>query len=77
MLDVLGKLPLKDPDLFRQANCIGGQWVQADSGKTITVRNPATGEPVGEVPAMGAAETRGAIEAAHRAQGPWRAMLAK
>ncbi|WP_135466865.1 NADP-dependent succinate-semialdehyde dehydrogenase [Crenalkalicoccus roseus] len=77
MLDVLGKLPLKDPDLFRQANCIGGQWVQADSGKTIVVRNPATGEPVGEVPAMGAAETRRAIEAAHKAYPAWRAMLAK
>ncbi|MBX9698985.1 MAG: NAD-dependent succinate-semialdehyde dehydrogenase, partial [Acetobacteraceae bacterium] len=77
MLDVLGTLPLKDPDLFRQANCIDGQWVQADSGKTIAVRNPANGEIVGHVPAMGAAETRRAIEAAHRAQAGWRAMLAK
>ena len=41
------------------------------------VKNPATGEAIGEVPALGAAETRRAIEAAHRAQGPWRAMLAK
>ena len=77
MLDATAKLPLKDPDLFRQANCIGGEWVKADSGKTITVRNPATGEPVGEVPAMGAAETRRAIEAAHAALPAWRAMLAK
>ena len=77
MLDVLGKLPLKDPELFRQATYINGQWVQADSGRTIVVRNPATGEPVGEVPAMGAAETRRAIEAAHAAFPAWRAMLAK
>jgi succinate-semialdehyde dehydrogenase/glutarate-semialdehyde dehydrogenase len=77
MLDALSKLPLKDPELFRQANCIGGEWVQADSGKTIAVRNPSTGEVVGNVPAMGAAETRRAIESAHKAQGPWRAMLAK
>ena len=77
MLDATAKLPLKDPDLFRQANCIGGQWVQADSGRTIPVRNPATGEVLGEVPAMGAAETRRAIEAAHRAFPAWRAMLAK
>ena len=41
------------------------------------VKNPATGEAIGEVPALGAAETRRAIEAAHRAQGAWRAMLAK
>ncbi|WP_264177197.1 NADP-dependent succinate-semialdehyde dehydrogenase [Falsiroseomonas ponticola] len=77
MLDVTASLPLKDPDLFRQANLIGGQWVQADSGKTIAVRNPATGEVVGQVPAMGAAETRRAIDAAAAALGAWRAMLAK
>ncbi|NGM22272.1 NADP-dependent succinate-semialdehyde dehydrogenase [Roseomonas stagni] len=77
MLDVTASLPLKDPDLFRQANLIGGQWVQADSGKTIAVRNPATGEVVGHVPAMGAAETRRAIDAAAAALGAWRAMLAK
>ncbi|WP_439550136.1 NADP-dependent succinate-semialdehyde dehydrogenase [Falsiroseomonas sp.] len=77
MLDAIARLPLKDPDLFRQANLIGGQWVQADSGKTIAVRNPATGEVVGHVPAMGAAETRRAIDAAAAAFGAWRAMLAK
>jgi succinate-semialdehyde dehydrogenase / glutarate-semialdehyde dehydrogenase len=77
MLNPTSPLPLKDPTLFRQANCIDGKWVQADSGRTIVVKNPATGEAIGEVPALGAAETRRAIEAAHRAQGPWRAMLAK
>jgi succinate-semialdehyde dehydrogenase/glutarate-semialdehyde dehydrogenase len=77
MLDALSKLPLKDPELFRQANCIDGQWVQADSGKTIAVRNPSTGEVVGTVPAVGQAETRRAIEAANKAQPAWRAMLAK
>lgn len=77
MLDATAKLPLKDPDLFRQANYIGGQWVQADSGRTISVRNPANGEVVGTVPAMGTAETRRAIEAAHQALAGWRAMLAK
>src|SRR5580692_7025317 len=77
MLNPTSPLPLADPTLFRQANCIDGKWVQADSGRTIVVKNPATGEPIGEVPALGGAETRRAIEAAHRAQGPWRAMLAK
>jgi succinate-semialdehyde dehydrogenase/glutarate-semialdehyde dehydrogenase len=77
MLDVTAKLPLKDPDLFRQANCIGGKWVQAESGKTIAVRNPATGEVIGNVPALSAAETRRAIEAAQAAFAGWRAMLAK
>ncbi|MGG5887502.1 NAD-dependent succinate-semialdehyde dehydrogenase [Falsiroseomonas sp. HC035] len=77
MLDAMAKLPLKDPDLFRQANCIGGKWVQADAGTTISVRNPSTGEVIGEVPAMGVAETRRAVEAAQAAFAGWRAMLAK
>ena len=70
-------LTLKDPTLLRQANYIDGKWVQADSGATLKVHNPSTGALVGEVPALGAAETRRAIEAAHRAQPAWRAMLAK
>jgi succinate-semialdehyde dehydrogenase/glutarate-semialdehyde dehydrogenase len=77
MLNPTSPLPLQDPTLFRQANCIDGKWVQADSRRTIVVKNPATGEAIGEVPALGAAETRRAIEAAHRAQPAWRAMLAK
>lgn len=77
MLNPTTPLPLKDPSLFRQANYIDGKWVEADSGKTATVRNPATGEAIGEVPALGAAETRRAIEAANRAWPAWRATLAK
>ncbi|MEJ0015084.1 MAG: NAD-dependent succinate-semialdehyde dehydrogenase [Acetobacteraceae bacterium] len=77
MLNPTSPLPLQDPTLFRQANYIDGKWVQADSGRTIVVKNPATGEAIGEVPALGSAETRRAIEAAHRAQVQWRAMLAK
>ncbi|MFO1023777.1 MAG: NADP-dependent succinate-semialdehyde dehydrogenase [Acetobacteraceae bacterium] len=77
MLNPASPLPLKDPTLFRQANYLNGKWVEADSGQTIVVKNPATGEAVGEVPNMGAAETRRAIEAAHAAFPAWRAMLAK
>ena len=44
MLNPTSPLPLKDPTLFRQANYIDGKWVQADSGQTIVVKNPATGE---------------------------------
>jgi len=77
MLNPVSPLPLKDPTLFRQANYLDGKWVEADGGKSIVVKNPATFEAIGEVPAMGAAETRRAIEAAHRAFPAWRAMLAK
>ena len=77
MLNPTSPLPLKDPTLFRQANYLDGKWVEADNGKTIVVKNPATGEAIGEVPAMGTAETRRAIEAANRAYPAWRGMLAK
>jgi succinate-semialdehyde dehydrogenase/glutarate-semialdehyde dehydrogenase len=77
MLNQAAPLPLHDASLFRQANYIDGKWVEADSGRTLTVNNPATGEAIGTVPAMSAAETRRAIEAAHRALPAWRAMTAK
>mgnify|MGYP000518894126 CR=1 FL=1 len=48
----------------REANFVGGAWIKADSGKTIDVTNPATGEVIGTVPASGEAETMRAIDAA-------------
>ena len=70
-------LSLKDPSLFRQQCYINGQWVDADSGKTIDVTNPATGEVLGTIPNMGTAETRRAIEAANAAWAGWRKKTAK
>ena len=70
-------LPMKDQNLFRQQCYINGQWLDADSGKTIEVTNPATGEVIGTIPQMGTAETRRAIEAANAAWGPWRKKTAK
>ena len=63
--------------LFHQQAFIDGEWVHADNGRVITVTNPATGETVGTVPRMGAAETRRAIEAANRALPAWRSLTAK
>ncbi|RDK03644.1 NAD-dependent succinate-semialdehyde dehydrogenase [Paraburkholderia lacunae] len=68
-------LPLKDPGLLRQAMLIDGEWVPADSGETLDVRNPATGELVARVPNGGANETRRAIAAAERAMRVWRKAL--
>ncbi len=70
-------LPLKDPSLFRQQCYINGKWVDADSGKTVNVVNPATDEVLGTVPNLGAAETRRAIEAADAAWPAWRKKTAK
>jgi succinate-semialdehyde dehydrogenase/glutarate-semialdehyde dehydrogenase len=77
MLNKASSLPLRDPTLFRETCLVGGKWVEAGSGKTITVRDPATGDVIGAVPSLSAAETRQAIEAAHAAFPAWRAKLAK
>ena len=70
-------MQLSDPKLFRQQCYINGAWVDADSGETIDVTNPATGEKLGTIPKAGAAETRRAIEAANAAWPAWRAKTAK
>jgi succinate-semialdehyde dehydrogenase/glutarate-semialdehyde dehydrogenase len=70
-------LTLKDPSLLRQQCFIAGAWCDADGGATIDVTNPATGETLGTVPKMGAAETRRAIEAANAAWPEWRSKPAK
>jgi succinate-semialdehyde dehydrogenase/glutarate-semialdehyde dehydrogenase len=62
----------KTSHFMHEANLIGGQWVQADSGATIEVTNPATGLKIGTVPKSGRAETRRAIEAADAAFQTWR-----
>ncbi len=62
---------LADPTLWKERGFIDGEWRDADSGATLAVHNPATGEVLGSVPNMGAAEARRAIEAAHGAMPAW------
>ena len=57
-------MKLRDPDLLHTRAFLGGKWLDAASGATHQVQNPATREPIGTVPDMGAAEARRAIEAA-------------
>ena len=68
---------LHQPQLFREACYINGQWVQADSKKTFSVINPFDNQILGHVPECGVAETRRAIEAAHTAWLTWRVLTAK
>jgi succinate-semialdehyde dehydrogenase/glutarate-semialdehyde dehydrogenase len=68
---------LQDQDLFRSQAYIGGHWCDADNGSTFKVNNPATGEVLGIVPMMGAAETRRAIEAAKKSFADWSRKPAK
>ncbi len=71
------QLALKDPSLFRKQCHINSQWVDADSGATLEVTDPASGSPLGTVPMLGAAETARAIDAAQRAFAAWAAKTAK
>ena len=50
---------------------IGGAWVGAVSGNTLTVENPAKRRPIAEVPRGDAADVNGAVEAAACAFPGW------
>lgn len=70
-------ITLSDPALWRTQAFLAGAWADADDGSTRDVTDPATGRVIGTVPAMGAAETRRAIEAAQAAQRAWRKVTAR
>ncbi|MFH3080778.1 NADP-dependent succinate-semialdehyde dehydrogenase [Klebsiella sp. KE9038] len=70
-------MQLNDSTLFRQQAMINGRWRDASGKETLAVTNPANGQPLGNVPKMGAGETREAIDAAARALPAWRALTAK
>jgi succinate-semialdehyde dehydrogenase/glutarate-semialdehyde dehydrogenase len=50
---------------------IDGKWVEADSGRTLEVINPANEEVLDVIAYGGRAETKRAVEAAHRAMAGW------
>jgi len=68
---------LRDPELLRTRCLVGSQWIDADSGQTIEVHNPATGTRIATVPRLGPAETTRAIAAAEAALPAWRARTAE
>jgi succinate-semialdehyde dehydrogenase/glutarate-semialdehyde dehydrogenase len=69
-------VPLKNEFLLRQSCFVRGAWTVADDGRTIAVRNPASGQRIGTVPRMGTGEARRAVEAAAAALPAWRARTA-
>ncbi len=62
-------------NLVETAALIDGLWIEGEA--TFAVTNPADGATIAEVAELGAAETRIAIEAAHRAFPAWAARTAK
>ena len=66
---------LKDPNLFREAAFINGQW--HNSKKTFNVTNPATEELIANVANLETQDAELAIAAAENALPAWRSKLAK
>lgn len=70
-------LQLQYPALFRDACLLENGWQAAADGATLAVNDPATGELIGLVPAMGETETQRAIKAAELAQPAWSSLSAR
>ncbi|MEJ7739363.1 MAG: NAD-dependent succinate-semialdehyde dehydrogenase [Chitinophagaceae bacterium] len=63
--------------LIRTQSYVNGQWVNAASGKTFDVNNPATGELIAAVTDMNREDVRKAADAAHNAWPSYRELTAK
>ena len=61
-------MQLKDTALFRQQAYIDGAWLDADSGQTISVNNPATGEVLAKVQCASQADVDRAVAAVEAAR---------
>ncbi|TAM95172.1 MAG: aldehyde dehydrogenase family protein, partial [Rhizobiaceae bacterium] len=66
---------LRDPRLFREFSYVGGAWVAATDGAVIPVTDPATGDHLGSVTSLSAAESSAAVDAADRAFPAWAALM--
>ena len=66
---------LKDKSLLKDKCYIDGKWI--GGAATIDVTNPVDESVIGQVPRLGQAETRAAIEAARLAQKEWARRSAK
>lgn len=62
---------LTHPDLFKTACFVGGEWIQAQTGDTISVNNPFTGEVLGTVPSLSSQEITTAISFANTVKAEW------
>jgi len=70
-----GWAPLHDAALLCEASFVAGVPVPAGTHEAVPVFDPATGERIGQVPALGAAEARAATDAAVAAFPRWSALL--
>ncbi len=71
------KSMLSRPDLVCTQAYVGGKWVDAQSGKTFDVTNPARGDVIAKVADLSRAEIAQAIDAAEEARHAWAARTGK
>ncbi|WP_312760668.1 NAD-dependent succinate-semialdehyde dehydrogenase [Pantoea brenneri] len=67
----MSRLQLKDSDLLRQQALFAGRWQGAQQGATLPVTDPATGETIATIPALGKTETGQAIAHAELVRVAW------
>jgi len=67
----MSRLQLKDSDLLRQQALFAGRWQGAQQGTTLPVTDPATGETIATIPALGKTETEQAIAHAESVRVAW------
>jgi succinate-semialdehyde dehydrogenase/glutarate-semialdehyde dehydrogenase len=67
----MSRLKLIDSDLLRQQALFAGRWQDAHQGATLPVIDPATGETLATIPALGRAETEQAIAYAETVRISW------
>lgn len=68
---------MNENNLIRTQSFVNGLWVNAASGKTFDVTNPATGELIVTVTDMNREDVRKAIDAANNAWPAYRALTAR
>ncbi len=63
-----------DLDFSPKGLFIGGEWVEASSGQTISTANPSNGDPLGVVPLANEADVAQAVASARAAFPAWAAL---
>lgn len=70
-------LKLSNTDLLKEQCLIKNGWCDASDGSRITVNNPFSGEILGHVPSLTAADVNDAVAYSHQVQPEWAAKTAK
>ena len=70
-------MQLKDSSLLKNQALIDGKWVDAASGKSISVTDPANGEQLATIPSLSVQEIEQVIAISERAQLQWKKLSGK